>query len=207
MIEEKPLGWFKPDARNPRRHGPEQVRLLVESLVRYGQRKAVCALPDGTLVAGHGTVEAAKLLGLPSLVVDIWDAAPSEAVEFMLMDNALALLSEWDMDLLPELLADLPEESRVFVGEGLGVTRGEYDEKLEEEQPGGDERGGRPAGKDDPGPSDPDSQRAKGIPLTNGQREVWERAMDRVKEHVGEGADEMSEGRLLELLCADWLAG
>lgn len=61
-----PLDQITPHPRNYRRHPPEQLRRLAASLIRFGQVRSIVVQdgPDGVYlcVAGHGVVEAARLI-------------------------------------------------------------------------------------------------------------------------------------------------
>ena len=66
-IFERPISSLKPWKNNPRTHSKKQIRQIAESLKRFGWTNPV--LVDGAdgIIAGHGRVEAAKLLGLQSV--------------------------------------------------------------------------------------------------------------------------------------------
>lgn len=55
---------LKPHPKNPREHGKKQVRAFAEALVRNGFRRAIIASKlSGIIIAGHGTLQAAKEWG------------------------------------------------------------------------------------------------------------------------------------------------
>ncbi len=58
-------------ARNARTHSKKQVRQIAASIERFGFTNPVLISGDGEIIAGHGRVEAAKLLG--------WKAVPTIA--------------------------------------------------------------------------------------------------------------------------------
>lgn len=51
----------------------EELQALAEDMERYGQRQPIEILPDGTVVAGHQRVRAAKLLGWNEVEVVVRD--------------------------------------------------------------------------------------------------------------------------------------
>jgi len=72
MLLKKPLSFFKPDPKQPRRHfSEEELRSLAASLKEHGQLQPVIARPDGTLVIGERRLRAAALAGLAELSVII----------------------------------------------------------------------------------------------------------------------------------------
>lgn len=74
MLTTKPLAFFKPDAKQPRKHYTEaDDRQLGESMKAHGQIQPVGARPDGMLLWGHRRLRAALLVGLKELQVIITD--------------------------------------------------------------------------------------------------------------------------------------
>lgn len=98
-----------PNPRNPNRHPDKQVALLAKIIRHQGWRApVVVSKRSGFIVAGHGRLEAAKLLGLQSVPVDYQDFA-TEADEWahVIADNRIAELAETDGAILKELLTEL----------------------------------------------------------------------------------------------------
>lgn len=106
----KPLGWFRTDARNARRHGEASYAAIATSLRRYGQQKPVVCLADGTVIAGNGTLEAAKRLGWDRLAaVTFPDATTARA--YAIADNRTAELSEWEPEALAQAIAEISQQA------------------------------------------------------------------------------------------------
>lgn len=55
---------LRPRDRNPRTHSPKQIRQIADSILRFGFTNPVLIDVEGRIIAGHGRVESAKLLGL-----------------------------------------------------------------------------------------------------------------------------------------------
>lgn len=94
---------------NYRAHPEEQIRNLKASLVRFGQGRSIVVQdgPEGLLiVAGHGIVEAARLLGWEELRADILPAdwLPEQVRGYLVADNQHVALAEDDQDVLTRLL-------------------------------------------------------------------------------------------------------
>ena len=102
-----PLAGLRPDPRNARKHSPANLRAIMESLKRYGQRRPIVALRDGTIVAGHGVADAARTLGWESVAVLVVDDDPETAAGYALADNRTGDLSEWDDAALALVVSDL----------------------------------------------------------------------------------------------------
>jgi ParB-like chromosome segregation protein Spo0J len=84
------------------------VEAIKRSLETYGQRKPIVVNGEtGYIEAGNGLWEAAKLLGWEKIAaVKVWDD-PTMATGYALMDNQSALLAEWDLPVLKDLLEEL----------------------------------------------------------------------------------------------------
>lgn len=90
-----------PDERNARTHSPEQVAQIAASIKEFGWTNPVLVDEGGRLIAGHGRVMAATLLGdeeVPTLIVPGLSEPQRRAL--LIADNQLALNAGWDEDLL-----------------------------------------------------------------------------------------------------------
>jgi DNA modification methylase len=103
--EPRDIAALRPHPRNYRRHPERQLALLRESLRIHGQQKPVVITPDGTILAGHGLVEAAKAEGWDELACHVYDGPYPEA--FLAIDNRASDLAEDDEAALAALLRDL----------------------------------------------------------------------------------------------------
>ena len=63
-IIERSISQLRPYPRNARRHSKKQVRQIADSIERFGFTNPVLVSDDGEIIAGHGRVAAAKLLGM-----------------------------------------------------------------------------------------------------------------------------------------------
>ena len=107
-LERLPLTALRPWPRNARTHSKKQVRQIADSIRRFGFTNPVLIDSDNTILAGHGRVAAAKLLGMdevPCLRLERMSAAEKRA--YVLADNKLALNAGWDEEILAEELKDL----------------------------------------------------------------------------------------------------
>lgn len=100
-----------PDPTNARKHDEKNLKAIQASLEKFGQRKPIVISQDGTVVAGNGTVEAAKRLGWTELsAVRIpGDWSPEMTRAFAIADNRTAELSQFDKVVLMEQLVELKE--------------------------------------------------------------------------------------------------
>ena len=108
VIEEVALEKLKPRGRNARQHSKTQIEQLAASIRKFGFVGVIIIDEAGNVLAGHGRLAAANLLGLgevPCVRVDHLDETSKAA--FALADNRLAELSGWDDDILKLELRDL----------------------------------------------------------------------------------------------------
>jgi len=127
---------LRPWARNARKHSKKQIRQIADSIEEFGFTNPVLVDQDDTILAGHGRVEAAKLLGwttVPCLEVEHMSAAQKRA--YVLADNKLALNASWDEELLSEELAALSEIDLDFDIGLTGFSISEVDNLLDLDEP------------------------------------------------------------------------
>jgi ParB-like chromosome segregation protein Spo0J len=139
------LGDLHHDPANAREHTEANVAAIARSLERFGQQRPLVIRPDGTVIAGNGTLEAARSLGWRSLWVQEFTGTDAEARAFAIADNRTAELAAWNAELLYDQLTDLGD-----LAAAAGFTSADLDDlaaQLEEEV----ELPGEPEA-----PSDPD---------------------------------------------------
>lgn len=108
QIVMQPPGSLKPAPRNARTHSKKQVRQIANSIERFGFTNPVLVDETGSILAGHGRIAAAKLLGLTEVpVLCIGDLSPADRKAYLLADNKLALNAGWDQELLALELQEL----------------------------------------------------------------------------------------------------
>lgn len=106
------ISALTPDPRNARKHDQRNLEVIAASLSQFGQRKPIVVTADKVVIAGNGTLEAAKSLGWTEIAVaeapDDWDDATIRA--YALADNRSAELAEWDDSVLNSMLDELAIE-------------------------------------------------------------------------------------------------
>lgn len=100
------------DSTNARRHDAKNLAAIEGSLRKFGQRKPIVVTGANVVVAGNGTLEAAKNLGWSEIdIVRIpFDWTPEMVKAYALADNRTAELAEWDAKVLAEQLVELDAE-------------------------------------------------------------------------------------------------
>jgi ParB-like chromosome segregation protein Spo0J len=108
-IENVNINSLRPDPANARTHDSKNLKAIASSLEKFGQRKPIVVTPDSIVVAGNGTLEAAKSLGWTQIAIArtpvgwTWDQVKA----FALADNRTAELAEWDDKVLADQLLEL----------------------------------------------------------------------------------------------------
>jgi ParB-like chromosome segregation protein Spo0J len=107
-----PINDLTPDPANARKHGERNLSSIIDSLRAFGQQKPIVVDRRGVVIAGNGTLEAAKRLGWEEIAVVRTELDPTQATAFGIADNRTAELAEWDEDVLVSLLDSLDDETR-----------------------------------------------------------------------------------------------
>jgi ParB-like chromosome segregation protein Spo0J len=97
------------DPNNARKHSDKNINAICESLKQFGQRKPIVVNADDVVIAGNGTVEAARKIGLKTLdVVRVpADWSEEKIKAYALADNRTAELASWDAEILLSQLNEL----------------------------------------------------------------------------------------------------
>lgn len=108
-IETVAVGSLAFDPANARKHDEANLKAIAGSLNLFGQRKPIVVTDAGVVVAGNGTLEAAKSLGWTEIdvvrVPSDWSADQVKA--FALADNRSAELASWDEQVMAAQLLEL----------------------------------------------------------------------------------------------------
>ena len=143
QITYQPITALTPWARNARIHSKKQVMQIADSIDQFGFTNPVLVDEAGTILAGHGRVAAAKLLGLTEVPCVRLDHLSEDAKRaYVLADNKLALNAGWDEDLLAAELGALLSVDLDFDIGLTGFTIPEIDTTLaavSPEEPGNPE--------------------------------------------------------------------
>lgn len=99
------------DPENVRQHDVKNLQAIQASLKEFGQRKPIVVNPDGVVIAGNGTLQAARLLGWKEIAtVEVpADWSREKAKAFAIADNRTAELANWDQEKLTLQLSELQE--------------------------------------------------------------------------------------------------
>lgn len=102
------IDTLKAAPRNSRTHSRKQLRQIARSIESFGFTNPVLVDAGGEVIAGHGRLAAARMLGLtrvPTLCLDWLSEEQKRA--YVIADNRLAEKAGWDRELLAIELGEL----------------------------------------------------------------------------------------------------
>ncbi len=123
---------LRPSPNNARTHSKKQLKQIARSIERFGFVNPVLISDDFEIIAGHGRVKAAKILGLRKVpTVRLSNLSPADRRAYVITDNRLAELAGWDRELLATELQGLLELQFDDI-ELTGFSLGDIDLLLDE---------------------------------------------------------------------------
>jgi DNA modification methylase len=114
------IGQIRPNPRNARMHSRGQIREIANIIEAVGWTVPILVDEKRRLIAGHGRLEAAKLLGLqtvPAIMLRGLSEAKRRALA--LADNRIPQSAGWDRQVLA---AELPQLAELLIEEGLDIS-------------------------------------------------------------------------------------
>lgn len=110
-IELWTLDRLRPYDRNPCTHSDQQVAKIAASIAQFGFTNPILVDGDAGIIAGHGRLAAARLLGLELVpVIELTHLDEAQRRAYRLADNRLAREAGWDEELLAAELGALDLE-------------------------------------------------------------------------------------------------
>jgi hypothetical protein len=125
-IEEINIAELELDPANVRRHDASNLDAIRGSLKRFGQQKPIVVNEKGVVIAGNGTLTAARALGWDRIKIVRTELMGSEATAFAIADNRTAELATWDDGALVEQLSALELEDGALL-EAAGFSSKELE--------------------------------------------------------------------------------
>lgn len=121
-----------PAPDNPRVHSPQQVQAIARSVETFGFNVPLLVDRNHKVIAGHGRLEAAKLLRLAKVPIICQEHLTDAQVKaYRLADNRLAERSTWDERGLALALQELQEMALEFDLEVIGFDAPEIDMRIQ----------------------------------------------------------------------------
>jgi len=223
-IEQVTLRELSLPEQNPRAHTPENIEAIKESLRTFGQPEPLLVRKaDKTIIHGCGRYRAMRELRWPSCRVVFLEVTEAEALALAVTLNRTGEMAGWDFAELAQLTQDLASEGITLDGLGWtgqeladlsAMTAPELPSGFASPPPTPPTAASRPAGpqrqQGDRRQTSDDSERpvmGRPISVTKEQREVFDLAWERMAEREGDSGPPISQGRCVEFLAAEYLAG
>ena len=124
QIERVDISSLTFDPSNARKHDEKNLEAIKGSLLKFGQQKPIVVDAKGVVLAGNGTLAAARKLGWDSIDIVRTELKGTEAIAYALADNRTAELAEWDNDVLKKQVESLFSEG--FEIEDIGFDPSQF---------------------------------------------------------------------------------
>ena len=129
QIEQRNISDLTEDPNNARTHDEKNLAAIRQSLDAFGQQKPIVIDKTGKVVAGNGTLAAAKSMGWETIETVVTGLEDEMQMAFAIADNRTAELAEWDSEILSDQLKELGEDVDM-----TGFDEGELEELLTPEE-------------------------------------------------------------------------
>lgn len=111
-----PVGSLTDYRNNPRTHTKSQIQKIADSIRSFGFTNPILIDDHCVIVAGHGRLRAAKLLGMQQVpTIKLSSLTPAQVRAYVIADNRLALEAGWDEDILKIELQQLIVDNEIDV--------------------------------------------------------------------------------------------
>src|SRR5438128_6730028 len=122
------VGDLIPDPRNARTHPKRQIDQIRASIKAFGFTNPILADPEGHIIAGHGRLQAARVIGLAEVpVITLSGLSEIQKRALRIADNKIALNAGWDLEILQLELGELASIDIDIDPTLTGFSTGEID--------------------------------------------------------------------------------
>lgn len=140
QVQSMKISEVKPYDKNPRKND-QGVDAVAKSIKEFNWQQPIVVDKDNVIIVGHTRYKAAKKLGMDKVPVVVADnLSPEQVKAYRLADNKTGELTDWDMGLLDDELADIADIDMSDFGFDLDlgddeakVQEDDFDEEVPEE--------------------------------------------------------------------------
>lgn len=140
QVQNMKIDEVKPYPNNPR-NNDDGVEAVANSIKEFNWQQPIVVDKDNVIIVGHTRYKAAKKLGMDKVPVVVADnLSPEQVKAYRLADNKTGELTDWDMGLLDDELADIADIDMSDFGFDLDlgddeskVQEDDFDEEVPEE--------------------------------------------------------------------------
>lgn len=131
QVQSIKISEVKPYDKNPRKND-DGVDAVANSIKEFGWQQPIVVDKDNIIIVGHTRYKAAKKLGMDKVPVVVADSlSPEQVKAYRLADNKTGELTDWDMGLLDDELADIADIDMSDFGFNLDIS--DDDEEVQED--------------------------------------------------------------------------
>jgi Family of unknown function (DUF5681)/ParB/Sulfiredoxin domain len=114
------IDTLKANTRNARTHSKKQIRQIANSISAFGFVVPILIDENQVIIAGHGRLAAARLLGLPQVpVIEVRGLSEPKRRALALADNKISEHAGWDREILA---VELPAIAQILIEEGVDIS-------------------------------------------------------------------------------------
>lgn len=107
-VEEIAIGKISPYAKNAKNHPEKQVQQIASSIKQYGFNNPILIDENNEVIAGHGRLVAAKVIGLDTVpAIRLSHLSEAQKRAYRLADNKISENGGWNEDLLRLEISEL----------------------------------------------------------------------------------------------------
>jgi len=107
-IKSVPISELIPYVNNARKHSEKQIQQIASSIKEFGFNNPILIDSENGIIAGHGRMEGARLLGLENVpCIEVKHLTEATKKAFIIADNQIALNSTWDDEILKNELEEI----------------------------------------------------------------------------------------------------
>jgi hypothetical protein len=202
-IQKLNLDTLKLDPKNARKHDEKNIRMIAASLKEFGQQRLPVVSKDFTVIAGNGTIIAAKSLGWTDIQVVVSDLDASKALAYSLADNQIATTSSWDLEIYGLNLKEIKDGNWLQDWNAIGFEKDEVHLFLSADW--SKDAITETTTTDEPDKSGLKEEFGKPIKLTAAQRKIFDDAANTIK--IKENDQKISDGRIVEFISIEYING
>lgn len=131
QVQSIKISEVKPYDKNPRKND-DGIEAVANSIKEFGWQQPIVVDKNNVIIVGHTRYKAAKKLGMKEVPVVVASNLSDEQVRaYRLADNKTGELTDWDMDLLDDELADIADIDMSDFGFNLDIS--DDDEEVQED--------------------------------------------------------------------------
>lgn len=100
-----------PYINNSRTHSDAQIGQIAASIREFGWTNPILIDGENGIIAGHGRLKAAMLLGMEEVpVIELSHLSETQKKAYIIADNKLAMNAGWDLELLKLEISELEDK-------------------------------------------------------------------------------------------------